>query len=283
MNLQLSGKRAIVAGGSEGIGKAIAHELAAEGASIVVAARSLDKLRKSASDIQERSGRAVGVVTLDVNDPEAIKRCVSDATQYLGGLDILVNAAARTGGYGEEADVYESTSEEGMTADFREKVVGSLRLARAAEPHLREAGGGRILLFSGGAGRFRGGLISAGARNRAVNNLTVSLANALGRYGIGVVCMAPGNAVTERQMDAHRRAAEQLGISLDEYLAERAEQTTLMRRLTTADDVAKVGAFLCSPVSWPINAAFVEVSGGSSPDVHYELDPHPPWKPGTAK
>lgn len=169
-----------------------------------------------------------------------------------------------------------------MIADFAEKVVGSVRLVRAAEKHLIAGRGGRILLFSGEAGRVRGGLISAGARNRAVNHLTVSLANALGKHGVGVVCVAPSFAVTERQLDAHTRAAELAGISLNDYIAERARKTTLMRRLVMAGDIAKVATFLCAPVSWPINAAVIEVARGSSPDIHYELEPYPPWQPGTA-
>lgn len=282
MDLGLRGKRALVTGGSQGLGKALARELAADGAQVVIAARDREKLSRAAAELREETGADVATITLDVMDGQSISDAVAGAAERLGGLDILANCAARTGGHGEEADVYATASEEGMIADYKEKVVGSLRLARAVEPHLRKAGGGRILLFSGGAGRIRGGLISAGARNRAINNLTLSLANALGQYGIGVVCVAPGSAVTERQLDAHRRAAEQAGIALEDYIADRARKTTVMRRLVMAGDLAKVAAFLCSPVSWPINAALIELSGGSSPDIHYELEPHPPWEPGTA-
>jgi hypothetical protein len=84
-------------------------------------------------------------------------------------------------------------------------------------------------------------------------------------------------------MDAHRRAAHQAGISLEEYLHERAVQTTQVQRLILADDLATAVCFLCSPLSWPINATTIELAGGSSPDIHYELEPHPPWKPGTAR
>jgi len=282
MDLGLTGKRALVVGGSRGLGKALAHELVAEGAAVVLAARSEGPLREAVDEIAALRGTSVEAIFLDVCDPQSVHDGVDRAASLLGGIDILVNAAARTGGHGEEADVYSSASEEGMVADFNEKVVGSLRLTRAVEPHLRAAGGGRILLFSGGAGRIRGGLISAGARNRALNHLVVSLANALGEYGIGCVAVAPSSAITERQMDAHRRAAELAGVELDEHLADRARNTTLMRRLVFAGDLAKVACFLCSPVSWPVNAVTVEVAGGSSPDIHYELKPHPPWRPGTA-
>ncbi|OBJ90439.1 hypothetical protein A9W96_23005 [Mycobacterium sp. 1245852.3] len=282
MDLGLAGKRALVTGASRGLGKALAMNLAQEGAHVAIAARSPEPLADAAKEIRQKTGRVVVPIALDVMNNNSIQAAVAKAADELGGLNILANCAARTGGHGEEADVYATASEDGMIADFTEKVVGSLRLVRAAEKHLVAGGGGRVLLFSGGAGRVRGGLISAGTRNRAVNHLTVSLANALGKYGVGVVCVAPGATVTERQMDAHRRAAKQAGTPLDDYIADRAHKTTLMRRLVMAGDVAQVATFLCAPVSWPINAAVIEVAGGSSGDIHYELEPHAPWEPGTA-
>lgn len=282
MDLGLTGKRAFVAGASRGLGKALAMNLAQEGSKVAIAARSTERLASAAQEIRQLAGSEVVTIPMDVMDKGSIQRAVAEAAENLGGLDILANCAARTGGHGEEADVYATASEDGMIADFTEKVIGSLRLVRAAEKHLIAEGGGRVLLFSGGAGRVRGGLISAGARNRAVNHLTVSLANALGKHGVGVVCVAPNSAVTERQMDAHTCAAELAGISLNDYIADRALKTTLMRRLVMAGDLAKIATFLCAPVSWPINAAVIDVAGGSSPDIHYECEPHPPWQPGTA-
>lgn len=282
MDLGLKGKRAIVTGGSRGLGKAVARELAREGASVVIGSRTAGPLEDSAKEIAAETGARVQAAPFDVMDADSIRAFVNKGAELMGGVDILINAAARTGGHGEEADVYASSSETGMISDFTEKVAGSLRLARAAEPHLRAAGGGRIILFSGGAGRVRGGLISAGVRNRAINHLAISLANALGKYGIGCISVSPSFAVTERQLEAHRRAAAQLGIPLDQYIAARAAKTTLMRRLVMAGDLAKVVCFLASPMAWPINAANIELAGGSSPDIHYELEPHPPWEPGTA-
>jgi NAD(P)-dependent dehydrogenase (short-subunit alcohol dehydrogenase family) len=283
MDLGLRGKRALVTGGSRGLGRGVARELLLEGCRVVVASRTEGPLVQAAKELAEETGGEIHAVPFDVMDGQSIKDCVATAVERLGGLDIVVNAAARTGGHGEEADVYPTASESGMIADYTEKVVGSLRLARAAEPHMKAAGGGRIVLFSGGAGRVRGGLISAGTRNRAINHLAVTLANALGRYGIGCVAVAPSMAVTERQMDAHRRASEQMGIPLDQYIASRAEKTTLLKRLVMAGDLAKVTCFLCSPMSWPINATLIELAGGASPDIHYELPPHAPWEPGTAE
>lgn len=282
MDLGLAGKRALVTGGSRGLGRAIALELAREGCEVVLAARSEQPLLEAAAQISAETSTRIEPVPFDVMDATSIKDLVDRSVGLLGGVDILINAAARTGGHGEEADVYASASEQGMIADYIEKVVGSLRLVRAVEPHMRAAGGGRIVLFSGGAGRVRGGLVSAGSRNRAINNLTLTVANALGSYGIGCVAVAPSAAVTERQLDAHKRAADQAGVSLDAVIQDRAVKTTLLRRLVMAGDFAKVVCFLSSPLSWPINATVIELAGGSSPDIHYELEPHAPWVPGTA-
>lgn len=283
MDLQLASKRALVTGGSRGLGRAVARELAAEGCRVVVAARTMDRLSEAAHAIRSETGAEVAPIRLDMLDPESVKAGAQHAVGLLGGLDIVVNAAARTGGHGEEADVFATASEDGMIADYTEKVVGSLRLTRAVAPALCAGGWGRIILFSGGAGRVRGGLVSAGARNRAINNLALTIANALGQYGVGCVAVAPSFAVTERQMDAHRRAAQDANVSLEDYLHGRAVQTTLLQRLVLAEDLAKAVCFLCSPLSWTINATTVELAGGSSPDIHYELEPHPPWRPGTAR
>ena len=282
MDLGLTGKRALVTGGSRGLGKAVARELAREGCAVAIASRSEAPLQESAKEIAAATGAHVEPVSFDVMDGQSIKDCVARSAELLGGLDIVVNAAARTGGHGEEADVFATSSETGMIADFTEKVVGSLRLARAAEPHMRAAGGGRIVLFSGGAGRVRGGLVSAGVRNRAINHLAVTLANALGKHGIGCIAVSPSFAVTERQLEAHRRAAEKFGVPLEQYIAARAAKTTLLGRLVMAEDLARAVCFLCSPMSWPINATTIELAGGASPDIHYELAPHAPWEPGTA-
>lgn len=283
MDLQLAGKRALVTGGSQGIGRAVARQLAAEGCQVVVAARGLDRLQEAALSIAAETGGTAHAVSIDMLEADSIKSGVQQAVHMLGGLDIVVNAAARTGGHGEDADVFATASEVGMITDYTEKVVGGLQLARAAEPHLKAAGGGRIILFSGGAGRVRGGLVSAGARNRAINNLALTIANALGKHGVSCVAVAPGFAITERQLAAHQRAADQDGVALEEYLDVHASRTTLLRRLVMADDIARAICFLASPPAWVINATTVELAGGSSPDIHYELEPHAPWRPGTAE
>lgn len=275
MDLQLTGKKALVTGGSRGIGKATALELAREGCSVAIGSRNEGPLRQAADDIFRQTGTRVVPIPVNTADPASIKAFVSSAVEQLGGVDILINNAARTGGAREEADVYDETDEEQMIEDFREKVVGYLRCARAVAPHMKAAGWGRIINVSGGAGRFRGGLISAGVRNRSINHMTVSLANALGPYGINVVCVSPGTVVNERQMELHRQAAEREGTKLEERIQQWADRTMLLKRLALPEDLAVVTAFLCSPRSWLINGATIEANGGSSPDVRYDqkLDP----------
>src|SRR4051812_16211744 len=98
MDLQLSGKRAIVTGASRGIGKAVARALAAEGCDVVVAARTKDLLDAAAGELSTATGRRVVPIVVDTGDDGSVRALVDAAAAALGGIDILVNSAARPGG-----------------------------------------------------------------------------------------------------------------------------------------------------------------------------------------
>jgi NAD(P)-dependent dehydrogenase (short-subunit alcohol dehydrogenase family) len=133
---------------------------------------------------------------------------------------------------------------------------------------MKQAGWGRIVNLSGGAGRTPGTAISTPARNIASVSLTKSLANALGPFGINVNAIYPGTTITEAVLLRHRETAERRGKTLDAYLEE-LRQRSPIRHLVTVDDVAQVVAFLCSPLSVSINGEAVSVSGGGNADMHY--------------
>lgn len=95
MDLQLAGKKALITGGSRGIGKAIAWELAREGCDLALAARNIDPLSATANEIASDTGRSVYPIVVDTGDTESVKSAVSEADEHLGGIDILVNNAAR--------------------------------------------------------------------------------------------------------------------------------------------------------------------------------------------
>ncbi len=266
MDLQLRGKNAIVTGGSAGMGKAIARQLAREGCEVAIGARTERPLRIAATAIAQETGRKIIPLVVDTLDAESIKAFFWQAAEALGGVHILVNCAARVGGT--IPDSMGTISDEQIIKGFEEKFLGYYRCAREAAPYMKQAGWGRIVNLSGGAGRTPGTGISTPARNISCVALTKSLANTLGPFGINVNAIYPGPTITESVLDRHRAEAERRGITLDASLKDLRERS-LIRHLVTAEDVSYVVAFLCSPLAISITGEAISVSGGRNTDMHY--------------
>src|SRR5262249_18146739 len=130
MDLQLQGKRALVSGGSRGIGKAVARQLAREGCAVAVCARTEGPLKDAASELATETGMKVIPVAWDTTDSESVATGVKVAAEALGGIDIVVNAAARVGGT--IPDDFDSISYDQIIRDFDEKAVGYFRCVREA-------------------------------------------------------------------------------------------------------------------------------------------------------
>jgi len=266
MDLQLQGKKAIVTGGSRGMGKAIARQLAREGCDVVIGARTEGPLREAATEIAQETGRKIVPLIVDTLNGESIKGFVRQGAEALGEVHILANCAARVGGT--IPDNMDVISDEQIVKDFEEKFLGYYRCARAVAPYMKQAGWGRIINLSGGAGRTPGTAISTPARNISCVALTKSLANTLGPFGINVNAIYPGTTITEAVLERHREQAKRQGKTLDAYLKELRERS-LIRHLVTAEDIANVVAFLCSPLAIGITGEAIAVSGGANTDMHY--------------
>src|SRR5581483_11070860 len=181
MDLQLTGKRAVVTGGSRGIGKAIARQLAREGVDVAIGARSVGPLEETAQEIARETGRKIVPIVVDTTNVDSIKHFVRNAAEALGGgVDICVNSAARVGG---ATGGIEEIDEIEILKDFEEKVIGYLRVARECVPYMKANNWGRIINISGLAGRNPGTNLSGGSRNAATVNMTKALSNDLGKYG----------------------------------------------------------------------------------------------------
>ena len=266
MDLQLRGKKAIVTGGSRGMGKAIARQLAREGCDVAIGARTEGPLREAATETAQATGRKIVPLIVDTLNAESIKGFVRQARDALGGVHILANCAARVGGT--IPDNMDVISDEQIVKDFEEKFLGYYRCAREAAPYMKQAGWGRIINLSGGAGRTPGTAISTPARNISCVALTKSLANALGPFGINVNAIYPGTTLTEAVLERHREQAKRQNKTLDAFLAELRERS-LIRHLVTAEDIAYVVTFLCSPLAIGITGEAISVSGGGNADMHY--------------
>jgi NAD(P)-dependent dehydrogenase (short-subunit alcohol dehydrogenase family) len=265
MDLQLQDKKAVVTGGSRGIGKAIAFQLAREGCDVAICARTEGPLRAAAEEMAKETGRKIVPIVCDTINPDSIKNFVNSAAQALGGLQIVINSAARPGG---AQGTVETVSDTDILRDFEEKAIGYLRMVQAAIPHMKQAGWGRVVNVSGGAGRAPGVAVSGGMRNIATVNLTKSMANTLGPYGINVNAIYPGLTVTEATIERYTEQAQREGKTVEE-LRKAADQGTILKHAVTAEDIGYFVAFLCSPLAIGIHGEAIGIDGGNRADMHY--------------
>jgi NAD(P)-dependent dehydrogenase (short-subunit alcohol dehydrogenase family) len=197
VELGLQGKHAIVTGGSRGIGKAIARELAREGVDVAIVARNKPDLEATARELAAETNRRVIPLAADVTSREQVDGMVAEAARQLGGVHILVNSGSAPGGSASAIGPIETLVDEDLLEDFNIKYVGALRCSRAVIPFMKSAGWGRIINISGANARNAGNL-SGGARNTSLVHMTKTLAVQLGRHGITVNCIHPGATRTER-------------------------------------------------------------------------------------
>jgi NAD(P)-dependent dehydrogenase (short-subunit alcohol dehydrogenase family) len=266
MDLELKGKRVLVTGGSRGIGQAIARLLLDEGARVVIAARDQKALSLAATELSDATGGEVYPLTVDTRDDAAVDALIEATISALGGLDIVVNAAARPGSAPAIPGIAGVASDY-ILDEINTKLVGYLRVARAAAPHLVANGWGRIINISGLAAR-QTGTITGSVRNVAVAALTKSLADELGPQGVNVTIVHPGATRTERTAEIVRRRAEADGISSADAET-KLYGGSLIGRIVEAEEVAAVVVFLASPRSVAINGDAIAAGGGSPRAIHY--------------
>jgi NAD(P)-dependent dehydrogenase (short-subunit alcohol dehydrogenase family) len=272
MDLGLTGRTGIVVGGSRGIGKAIAVELAREGVDLVIAARDPERLQASATEIAEATGRRVTPLVCDVTDRDQVDAMVAEAVKHLGGLNILVNSGSAPGGSRTAVGYIETIVDEDFLEDFNVKYLGALRCARAAIPHLKASGFGRIVNISGLNARIAGNL-SGGARNTSLVHFTKTLANQLGRDGITVNCIHPGITRTERTAGMLAARADKAGstpeaVEKADY-AEGAPRANAIGRMVDAAEIGYLTAWLCSDRAWCVTGETIAADGGGTNAVYY--------------
>jgi NAD(P)-dependent dehydrogenase (short-subunit alcohol dehydrogenase family) len=272
MDLGLQGKHAIVTGGSRGIGKAIARELAREGVDVAIVARNKADLEATARELASETNRRIVPLAADVTSKDQVNRMVAEAAEQLGGVHILVNSGSAPGGSASATGPIETVVDEDLISDFNIKYVGALRCCRAVIPFMKKEGWGRIINISGANARNAGNL-SGGARNVAMVHLTKTLAVQLGRFGITVNCIHPGTTRTERTPSLLAARAKQLGVSPEE--AERQDfspdspRGNAICRMVDASEIAFVTTFLASEKAWAVSGELIAATGGAGRNVYY--------------
>lgn len=266
MDLDLRHKVAIVTGGSRGIGRAVARQLAREGADVVIAARDSVRVAGSAGEISRETGARLLGIPCDVASSDSVQAMVARAVADLGGVDILVNCAGRPGFEVPRLPLEEITAEQ-LWSELNVKVMGYLRVMQAVAPFMIQRGSGRIVNISGLAARTTGSTIGS-IRNVAVAAMSKNIADELGRHGVSVIVVHPDLSRTEKTPDVIRAQAARLGVT--DAVAEKALGTrNVLGRLIDAEEIAYVIAFLVSPKAIAMNGDVVVVGGGIPGPIYY--------------
>ena len=252
MDLQLAGKRALITGGSKGIGLAAAETLAEEGVDLVLAARDRLALAEAAERVRARRPVSVVTIAADLSRQEEVERLAAAA----GRLDILVNNAGAIPP-GNLLAVDNAT----WRAAWDLKVFGFISLTRLIYPALRGAGGGVVVNVIGAAGEsFDPNYVAGAAGNASLMAFTRALGRASHADGIRVVGINPGPVTTARmEMLQRRRAQETLGDAgrWRELLAKMP-----FARAATPEEIGAAVAFLASPRSGYTSGTILTINGG---------------------
>jgi 3-oxoacyl-[acyl-carrier protein] reductase len=262
MDLRLSGKRAFITGGTAGIGLAIAHALAAEGAAVSVCGRDADRLaaaltglRETAATATTRTATTEGTATVhgvvaDVTDTAALGRAVDESADRLGGLDLLVaNAGGSHGG-----DLLDSTPED-WAETYAINVLHAAHAVRTAVPHFDRSGGGAVVIVASITGWKPGPKSSYASAKAAEIHLAATLAEELGPRGVRVNALSPGSVLFEGG------GWDEFGRAYPDRLAAFAREDFPAGRLVALDEVTDVACFLLSERASGINGANICVDG----------------------
>ena len=257
MDLGLRGKVALVAGSSQGLGRAIAEELAAEGSALTLNARGAGPLESARDAIATRCGVRVTAVAADLAQPGEARRVVESAIREHGRVDILVTNAG-----GPPSGPFENHDEAAWLATVRLTLLSAVEMARAVLPGMKERRFGRILnVTSIAAKQPVDGLILSNAVRAAVTGMARTLANETARFGITVNNLMPGYTSTERLQELVQAILTRESTTAEAVTA-RWNKEIPAGRLGEPRELAALAAFLASERAGYITGQSIAVDGG---------------------
>ncbi len=258
MDLGIAGKSAIVTGGSRGIGYETARRFLEEGARVTICARGTEELEKTRVELAEETGGEVASVAADTSKEGSAERIVEAAVSAHGGVDILVNNAGEM-----SSGRFEVLNDPMLQTQLDTKLFGFMRMIRAAVPHMRKRGWGRIVNIIGGAGKEPDPyMFGSGMTNAALLNLTKSLSTEFGGEGIHVNAVCPGWVDTDLWRRNAGGLAEEVGAESEEEARRRAARKNALGRFGRPGELADAIAFLCSERASYITGISLNLDGG---------------------
>jgi 3-oxoacyl-[acyl-carrier protein] reductase len=269
VDLQLTGKRALVTGSSSGIGAGIARVLAAEGVSVVVTGRNAARLEEVRAQIAA-SGASVASAIGDLSTDDGATAVADVALDAFGGIDILVNNAG--GSSDEEAKSWFKVDLGEWVKTYEKNVVAAGRLIHRMAPAMKERGWGRTIQTSSAAGTIpTSAQPDYGPAKAAMINMSLGLSKALAKTGVTVNTVSPGMIRTAGLEDFLRVFAAKRGWGDDidqaaDYILQGTGQT--VNRIGEVDDIAHAVAYLASPLADFVNGVNLHLDGGGSSSIY---------------
>lgn len=256
MDLGLKGKGALVMASSGGIGRGVAMELAREGANVMLFARSEEKLTATANDIEAETGNRPHLTVGDLTKAEDVEKVVGATVEQCGGIWAIFN---NTGG--PPAGGFEQFDDAAWQSAFELTMLGYVRTIRAALPHLKAGGGGRIVNnTSVSTKQAIDGLLLSNVFRAGLVGLGKSLARELGGDGILVNTVGPGRIDTDRIEQLDTIWAEKAGISLEQQRTQ-SQASIPLGKYGEPADFGRIVAFLCSEANAYLTGQNVLIDG----------------------
>jgi 3-oxoacyl-[acyl-carrier protein] reductase len=261
LELNISGKAAIVTGASQGLGRAIALELAREGVKTLLVARNAEKLSELVAEITGQYQVQAVAKPADLSQLAAAADCVAAAVRAFGGIDILVNCAGAT----KRGDFFQLTDadwEDGYALKFH----GCVRMSRAAWPHIEAARGIIINIAGIGSRTPSEDFTIGGSVNSALLNFTKALADLGRQRGVRVNAINPGHILSERMEHRVKTAMDKTGQPREAVL-EMFRRDLRVERFGEPAEIGRLVAFLASPASDYIQGATIDIDGGATKGI----------------
>lgn len=253
----LKGKNALVIASSQGLGKAIATQLADEGANVVITSRDQMKLQQAKAEILEVTGKEVITIPCDITSEGDINNLFNEIEAKFATIDILVNNAG-----GPPGGKFEDFEDKDWQNAFELNLLSYIRIIRQSLPLMKENGGKVINIASSSIKQPISGLILSNVFRLGIVGLTKSLAEELAPYKILINTVAPGSVQTERVDHLNELRADKLGISVAD-VENQAKAAIPLGRYGEPEEFAKVVAFLVSDANSYMTGSSFFVDGGA--------------------